>query len=115
MKSLIISTLFAVYNAEVPLLLKQKRFMMPQLPNLQQGGSSLAYNFKRSPLNVEGEDYEKRGELEEALGPAYAQQFSKRGEAADRPRNILNKYKQGSNSATSQNARDISAFIGKTI
>lgn len=111
-------------------------------------------------------------ELEEALGSAYAQQFSKRGEAADRLRNILNKYKQGSNckydsilciindsclawlifryhectylnnwlvrnsdevshvflnessemshlnessAATSQNARDISAFIGKTI
>ena len=90
----------------------------------------LAYNFKRSPLNVEGEDYDKRGkvtstffyspihetynpyfiscliesdceslqsELEEALGPAYGQQFAKRGEAADRLRNILNKYKQGSN------------------
>lgn len=52
-----------MYNAEVPLLLKQKRFMMPQLPNLQQGGSSLAYNFKRSPLNVEDEDYDKRGKV----------------------------------------------------
>ena len=51
-----------MYNAEVPLL-KQKRFMMPQLPNLQQGGSSLAYNFKRSPLNVENEDYDKRGKV----------------------------------------------------
>ena len=96
--------------------------MMPQLPNLQQGGSSLAYNFKRSPLNVEAEDYDKRrkvtatfstvsfkrhaarsnsqslqSDLEDAFGPAYGNQFSKRGEAADRLRNILNKYKQGSN------------------
>merc|ERR1712156_401552 len=110
MKSLIISSLLAVLYAEVPLLLKQKRFIMPQLPNLQEGSSSLAYDFKkRTPLMVENEDFDKRSD--DVLG---ATGFGKRGEAADRLRNILNKYKQGSNSATASNARDIPAFIGKT-
>ena len=38
-----------------------------------------------------------QSDLEDAFGPAYKAKFSKRGEAADRLRNILNKYKQGSN------------------
>ena len=91
--------------------------------SFRTGIPALAYNFKRSPLNVEGEDYDKRGkvtsnffyspihetcdpysdcesllsELEDAMGATYGNQFAKRGEAADRLRNILNKYKQGSN------------------